>query len=74
MTIEKAKAAMDAAKALDLDTLDHNGLTDLRAAEQFTHLLSIARTHAEIALAEATERVADSLSQIAAHLYQKGQP
>ena len=74
MSVEKAKAAMDAAKALDLDTTDHNGLVDLRAAEQFTHLLSIARTHAEIALAEAAERIADSLHLIEGHVYRKGQP
>jgi gamma-glutamylcysteine synthetase len=74
VTVDKARAAIDAARALDLDgaDADRDGLPPLQLAEQFTRLLTIARTQAEIAQAEATERCAEALEGIWSTLNRRG--
>ena len=64
MSVEKAKAAIDRAREL-LDGVerDHAGLIPLRVEAEFTNMLAIARVHADVAQAEALERIADVLER-----------
>lgn len=65
--LDKARAALDAAKKLDADhpDPDQRGLRQLHIHEQWSDLLSIARVQAEIATAEALEKIADHLRLMA---------
>lgn len=73
VTVEKARAALDAAKAIGLDDVepDKNGLTPIRLVEPYQRLVNIANVQAGIALAEAAERIADSLAEIASALHRQ---
>jgi hypothetical protein len=57
-SIDKARAALEAAKQVDVDTPDHTGLTPVANLEAFSRLLKIAETHAAIAAAEALQELA----------------
>lgn len=61
--LDKAKAAMEAIKGLDLQATDHVGLVPQATAEEFARLIRIAEVHASIAAAEAAERLADSVER-----------
>lgn len=65
MSLDKARAALDAARDLDIDNVDQHGLTPVHVEEQFRRLLSIASIQANIAAAEAMERCAAALETLA---------
>jgi hypothetical protein len=64
MSVEKARAALDAAKTLDMEPAGHDGLVPLRTVELHDRLLRIASVQAGVAEAEALERIAESLEAI----------
>lgn len=69
MSVEKARVALDAARALDIDsaTPDGHGLPPIVIAEQYARLLDIARVQAEIGQAEALARIAEAMVAFVRH-------
>lgn len=61
MSLDKARACLEAIKELDLDAVDHRGNVPLATETQFSNLMAIAHLHADIASAEALERQAKVL-------------
>lgn len=69
MSVEKARAALDAARQLDIDGAkpDAHGLPPLQLADKYGRLLDIARVQAEIAQAEELARIADAMVTFVRH-------
>lgn len=65
--LDKARAALEAAKPLLEAEHDKNGMLPLREADEFTRLLQMANVQINLAHAEATVRIADWLDQIVPH-------
>jgi hypothetical protein len=67
VTVEKARAALDAARLLDIDGVepDAHGLPPIVVADQYNRLLVIAQVQAAIAAAEELAGIREALAAIA---------
>jgi hypothetical protein len=62
LSLDKARAALSAAAEIDVpEHQDDKGLLPLRFLEPYNRLLNVAQIHAQIAQAEALERIAEVL-------------
>lgn len=66
--LDKAKAAVEALKELDLDTPGDHGVIPAAIHDQFVRLCRSAEVHSAIAQAEATERILSVLERRTGHL------